>query len=417
MLVFINKLIELGNSDALSAHERRRVKTVNLLNLVIIFFLLIGLINYFILKNTFDFKPFIVFTTLCVSSLLLNKIQLYGLAALLFTLHMNVEIFYINKTFPAEIGAYLYYYPVIVSVVLLNNPQTRDRFALIHFLVCLLFFLANIFIDLPELRRNNLSADQLKSMWTLNMIISTTVTGAIVYLLTRLISNQNREITLQNNDLIQAKENINASLKEKEVLLAELNHRVKNNLAIINGLLNLQEDSIENKEAKQIISDSKNRIGSMALVHKMLYNNNDLKRIQLNMYVSELIDELFRGYHLQSKVKIHKSLDPINLAVNKSIPLGLILNEIITNSIKYVYAQNEDNSGEFYINMHLHENKVKIEINDCGSGFPMDFNTELAPFSLGIFLIKSLTEQIDGEVRFLNENGAKIELQFLAADV
>lgn len=254
-------------------------------------------------------------------------------------------------------------------------------------------------------------------MWTLNMIISTTVTAAIVFLLTRLISNQNKEITLQNSDLIKAKENINASLKEKEVLLAELNHRVKNNLAIINGLLNLQEDSINNIEAKQIISDSKNRISSMALVHKMLYNTGDLKHIQLNLYVSELIQELFKGYHLESKIKISQKFEPILLEVNKAIPLGLILNEIITNSIKYVYAQSEDNTGEFHIEMRMENNHVKIEINDFGPGFPMDFNTEQTPFTLGIFLIKSLTEQIDGEVQFLNANGAKILLQFLAVDV
>ncbi len=407
-------LINLGITDALNAHEKRRIRTVNLLNAVIIFFLATGLINFFILKNDYNFTPFFVFTTLCLASLFLNKIHQSSLSALLFTINMNVEIFYINKTYPVEVGAYLYYYPVIVSVVLLNNPQTRDRFALTHFLTCLIFFLSNLFLDFPEWRILNLREDQIQKMWLLNIVISTTVTGTIVYLLTRLISNQNKEITLQNLDLIQAKENINASLKEKEVLLAELNHRVKNNLAIISGLLNLQESSIENNEAKQIIGDSKNRINSMALVHKMLYKNADLKNINLSAYVSELIDELFRSYQLNAKVEIRKKLDPIILAVNKSIPLGLILNEIITNSIKYVYAQSEENKGVFEIQIQCTDNLVMIEMNDHGQGFPFDFNAEQTQFTLGIFLIKSLTEQIDGEVRFSNEGGAKIALQFLA---
>ncbi|MEI6019973.1 MAG: histidine kinase dimerization/phosphoacceptor domain -containing protein [Bacteroidota bacterium] len=414
MKTLLSSLINLGITDALNSHERRRIRTVNLLNAVIIFFLATGLINFFILKNDYNFTPFIVFTALCLASLFLNKIHQSSLSALLFTLNMNVEIFYINKTYPVEVGSYLYYYPVIVSVVLLNNPQTRDRFALIHFLTCLLFFLCNLFLDFPEWQNLHLKQDQIQKMWLLNIVISTTVTGTIVYLLTRLISNQNKEISLQNLDLISAKENINASLKEKEVLLAELNHRVKNNLAIISGLLNLQESSIENHEAKQIIGDSKNRINSMALVHKMLYKNADLKNIDLSAYVSELIDELFRGYQLDNKVEIHKKLDPIILAVNKSIPLGLILNEIITNSIKYVYANSAENSGLFEIHMQLQDNKVMIEMNDHGLGFPTDFNAEQTQFTLGIFLIKSLTEQIDGEVRFSNEGGAKIALQFLA---
>jgi two-component sensor histidine kinase len=282
--------------------------------------------------------------------------------------------------------------------------------------MCLLFFIGNLLFELPSWRFQTLNPEQISSMWLLNVLISTTVTGTIVYLLTRLIANQNNEIIIQNNDLFKAKEEINVSLKEKEVLLAELNHRVKNNLAIISGLLNLQESSINNNEAKKIISDSKNRINSMALVHKMLYENPDLKSIDLCKYVSDLMFELFNGYNIASQIKIQKDFDQIILPVNKSIPLGLILNEIITNSIKYVYAVSENNHGTFEIHMKLDSSSkhINITINDHGKGFPLDFNTELSNFSLGIFLIKSLAEQIDGEVKFANENGAKIELRFLA---
>ncbi len=372
--------------------------------------------NYFILKTEYNFIPFVVFTSLSIGSILLNKYKQTTLAAVLFTTNVNFEIFYINKIYPQEVGSYLYYYPVIVSVVLLSNPKARDKFAFVHFIMCLLFFIGNLLFEMPSWRFQTLNSEQIRGMWLLNVLISTTVTGTIVYLLTRLIANQNNEIILQNNDLFKAKEEINVSLKEKEVLLAELNHRVKNNLAIISGLLNLQEGSINNNEAKKIISDSKNRINSMALVHKMLYENPDLKSIDLGKYVSDLMFELFNGYNIASQIKIHKNFDQIILPVNKSIPLGLILNEIITNSIKYVYTVSENNEGVFEISMKLDSNAqyICISINDHGNGFPLDFNTELSNFSLGIFLIKSLAEQIDGEVKFANENGAKIELRFLA---
>ena len=412
MKKLLHKLINLGVTSHLSSHEKRRVRTVNLLNSVIAFFLVFGLINYFILKTEYNFVPFLIFLSLTFGSTLLNKINQTSLGSLLFTVNVNFEIFYINTVYPIEVGSYLYYFPVIVSIVLLSNPQAKDKFAITHFITCVIFFTAIFFIDVPQWQVQHLQANQIYKMWVLNLVISTSVTATIVYLLTRLISSQNQEIILQNNSLIIAKEEVNNSLKEKEVLLAELHHRVKNNLAIISGLLNLQESATQNLEAKQIIGDSKNRINSMALVHKMLYENTELKNIDLNKYVNELLIELFNGYKLINHVKITTDIDPIILSVNQSIPLGLILNEIVTNSIKYVYIHFNNDEGVFDLKIKPMQSNIKIEIKDNGPGFPTDFNHEKNPFTLGIFLIKSLVEQIDGEIRFSNESGAKIEITF-----
>jgi two-component sensor histidine kinase len=151
---------------------------------------------------------------------------------------------------------------------------------------------------------------------------------------------------------------------------------------------------------------------SMALVHRMLYENAELKSLDLGRYASELISELFNSYDLQKYVNVRQDCDKIVLPVSKSIPLGLILNEIVTNSIKYVFRFSREEKGEFYISIKEHDGKVKMIVKDNGEGFPPDFNFEGENLSLGIYLIKTLSEQIDGQVQFSNDNGAKIELNF-----
>jgi two-component sensor histidine kinase len=296
-------------------------------------------------------------------------------------------------------------------VVLLNNPNAIDKFAVFHFVICALSFLGNLFIDIPELRIQ-LSPEMTKILWYYNMFFSAIVTALLSILLTRFISTQNKEIYQQNIDLLQTKEAIDLSLKEKEVLLAELHHRVKNNLAIITGLVNLQGEATDSEEAKQVLSDTKSRIMSMALVHRMLYENADLKSIDIGKYSMELLTELFNGYNLHKKVSINCTFDPIMLPVSKSVPLGLILNEVVTNSIKYAYKAHPQQNGVFSIDIKLNGNRVVLTISDNGPGFPKDFNKETDGQSLGIYLIKTLVEQIDGSIEFSNNNGAQIRLNF-----
>jgi len=331
---------------------------------------------------------------------------------LLFSININLSIFFINEYYPFETGSYLFYFPLIVSVVLLNNPSFRNRHSVLHFSICALFFSLGALLDFPNFRLATLTPIQIRLLWYFDLVMATMLTAVLTFLLTRIIYKQNKEIIAQNEDLKKAKETVNISLKEKEVLLAELHHRVKNNLAIISGLLNLQEEASENEEAKQVLSDSKTRIMSMALVHKMLYENVELKSINLGKYASELVNELLYSYNLLKAVKVNEDFDSISIPVSKSIPLGLVLNEVVTNCIKYTYKPCKELNGIFDISIKLKEDQVTLIMKDNGNGFPKDFNIESDSHSLGIYLIKTLAEQIDASVLFSNDNGAKIELKF-----
>ncbi len=408
----LNTLLNLGLEDHHSSHDKRRIKATNLINLIMAFFLLVGYTNYFFLGPAFAVFPVTLFLVIALVSLFLSKIKKTQASFLLFTINVNLSIFYINKQFPLESGAYLFYFPLIVSVILLNSPSFKDKYSLLHFAICTLFFVSNLVFDFPFIAVKNLDAEQIKTLWYYDLVMAAFITAVLSFVLNRIIYSQNKEIRTQNEDLKKAKETVNISLKEKEILLAELHHRVKNNLAIISGLLNLQEDATESEEARQIISDSKTRIMSMALVHKMLYENRELKSINVGKYASELINELFNSYNLTKSVTVFEEYDQIDLPVNKSIPLGLILNEVVTNSIKYTFKAIKRHKGTFDVRITLRDNNVALILKDNGLGFPEDFNPESDTLSLGIYLIKTLSEQIDGHVKFSNDNGAKIELNF-----
>jgi two-component sensor histidine kinase len=413
LLTFINRLLNLGTSGDITPHVHRKIWTTNLLNFIVALYLIISYTKYFILREHFHPLASTVFLALAVTSILLGAFKRTHYSFILFAINVNASVFFFNMYYPPGAGVYLFYFPLCVVAVLLNNPSVKDKYSIIYSVIFLVLFIAYLVLDAPAWRMSGLTPYQERALWYYDLVMSVAVTAILSFLLARVISSQTAEIAEQNVSLRKAKDDLNVSLKEKEILLAELHHRIKNNLAIISGLLNLQQDSVSNVEAKEIIGDSRNRILSMALVHKMLFENHMQKDIDAGKYFSELICELFNSYDLRDSVVILEEYDKVVLPVSKSIPLGLILNEIVTNSIKYVYKQQPSKNASFVIKLKEGADKTLfLTIKDSGHGFPKDFNVENESVSLGIFLIKNLAEQIDGNVKFSNENGAKVELSF-----
>jgi PAS domain S-box-containing protein len=214
-------------------------------------------------------------------------------------------------------------------------------------------------------------------------------------------------------DVTERKKNeklLQNSLDEKEILLKEIHHRVKNNLMIISSLLNLQSRYIKDEESKTIFKESQNRARSMALIHERLYQSADLKRIDFGDYINTLSNDLYHTYIMDtSLIKLNIDVDDVKLDINTSIPLGLILNELVTNSLKHAFP--EGKKGEISIIFHKYDEKYLLEVNDNGIGFPdeIDYkNTE----SLGLRLVTSLTEQIDGKIEFNNASGTSFKIIF-----
>jgi PAS domain S-box-containing protein len=200
------------------------------------------------------------------------------------------------------------------------------------------------------------------------------------------------------------------SLKEKEILLKEIHHRVKNNLMIISSLLNLQSRYIKDEKSKNIFKESQNRARSMALIHERLYQSTDLKRIDFGDYIQTLANDLYRTYVMDSSlIKLNIDVKDVMLDIDQSIPLGLIVNELVTNSLKHAFPPGE--SGEIDIKFYSQDDKYILEVKDNGMGFPEDVDYKNTD-SLGLRLVTSLTEQLDGEIEFNNGSGTSFKIIF-----
>jgi two-component sensor histidine kinase/CBS domain-containing protein len=211
----------------------------------------------------------------------------------------------------------------------------------------------------------------------------------------------------------RTEEQLKISLKEKESLLKEVHHRVKNNLQIISSLLRLQSDYIRDEKTLSLFKDSQNRIRSMALIHEKLYQSKDVLRIDFGEYIYDLVSNLLHSYtaHLQS-INLRVESHNIWLSIDTAIPCGLIVNELVSNSVKHAFPnQNEDNEIAIEISL-TDNNKYKMTVRDNGIGFPqnIDFcNTE----SLGLQLVCAFTEQLEGTVELDNTNGTTFTITFI----
>lgn len=203
---------------------------------------------------------------------------------------------------------------------------------------------------------------------------------------------------------------IKKSLEEKEMLLKEIHHRVKNNLAVISSLLNLQSEYITNKEDLELFRESQTRAKSMALIHEKLYQSEDLKRINFGEYMQTLVKDLFNIYAVDSSyLTLHMDVENIMLDINLSIPLGLIINELISNCLKYAFPNGR--KGKINIKLESKDSKITLIVGDNGVGMPEDIDFKNTD-SLGLQLVNNLVGQIDGEIKLDRSHGTEFEIKF-----
>ena len=201
---------------------------------------------------------------------------------------------------------------------------------------------------------------------------------------------------------------ISKALSDKDMLLREIHHRVKNNLQLVSSLLTLQGRSISEETAQNAIQDGKNRVRSMALIHQDLYNRENLKGVSVKEYLEKLTSELFSTYKITGdKVDLVLDIDDIELDVDTMIPLGLIINELLTNSLKYAFENKEN--GTITVRLKEKEEKFYLQISDDGEGYDPN---EVRANSFGTTLINALTEQIEGEMTHDLTNGTSVNITF-----
>ncbi|MBU4608001.1 MAG: sensor histidine kinase, partial [Methanobacterium sp.] len=195
-----------------------------------------------------------------------------------------------------------------------------------------------------------------------------------------------------------------------KLLLQEIHHRVKNNLQIISSLMNLQAMEIDDEKTLKFIRDSQNRVKSMAIIHEKLYESSDLSRISFKGYLHNLLSYLYDSYTIHpGRVKLKPVVNDFSFNIDTAIPLGLIINELISNSLKYAFPDKRE--GELFIHLEKAGEKFKLVVADDGIGFPDNVDFENTT-TLGLQLVNKLTQQLDGSITLDNKKGSKFTIKF-----
>jgi two-component sensor histidine kinase len=218
---------------------------------------------------------------------------------------------------------------------------------------------------------------------------------------------QNAAIALDNAQLYEQME---ASLREKEVLLQEIHHRVKNNLQVISSLLNLQAGGLEDTRALDALRDSQGRVRSIALVHEKLYQSPDLAHIDFAAYTRELASALLRSYDAHTQgIALSTQIDDVLLGIDTAIPCGLILGELVSNALKHAFPGKR--SGEITVGLRARSGETILTVGDDGIGLPADLDFR-SPESLGLELVTTLVQQLDGTIELDGREGTLFKISF-----
>jgi two-component sensor histidine kinase/PAS domain-containing protein len=230
---------------------------------------------------------------------------------------------------------------------------------------------------------------------------------------------QTRKVLVCAQDITEQKRTqlaLESALAEKTILLKEIHHRVKNNLAVVSSLLSMKADAVTNPTAKEALLQSQQRVYSMALIHEHLYGNERLDRINFAEYATQLVRRLHAALAGEpDRIAIELALDPIELGIEQAVPCGLILNELLTNAFKYAFRGRE--SGRIAVSFRERAGMHELSVADDGVGIPAEAAYGPNGDSLGLRIVEVLTHQLDGTLQHEPHSGTRVVLRFPAGRV
>lgn len=359
----------------------------------------VSILNMFIATLFVYFMNFDAFFFEC----LITTILLFGVVAVnRFNPIIAVYYYYIldflflipvNLKMGLDSYVIVYFFPVMFTLIqMLGKKETLNHLVILSVLSLLTVIIILIGFKFQWLRDLHSSSNY--SLIVFNILLS--------------ISSSTLFALLITFDSIKQQTIIKKILHEKEILLSEVFHRVKNNMNIITSLLNLKKITAKEEETKLALDDCKNRVYSMALVHENIYSSESNIGLNFKEYIENLVREIAYSFGGEVMYEIQSDLEDLQLDLNTSIPCGLIINELITNSFKY--GRSEDKPLVIQIELKKRNEKVYLKIKDNGPGVTNEVLNESN--SLGLELIQTLSEQINGEMKITSENGFQYELSF-----
>jgi two-component sensor histidine kinase len=231
------------------------------------------------------------------------------------------------------------------------------------------------------------------------------------------LKSYNAHLEKEVNERTSVLEDQNALIKDQktqiENIIKELHHRVKNNMQIITSLMRLQADKIMDSDAKGFLTDCQNRVFSMSLIHEKMYQSENLTQINAKEYFPELITDIIASLNINKNITTDFKIDSIDMSSKTLVPLGLLINEIVLNSMKHAF--NNTNNGQITFHLlRLSDSKFKVIIGDNGSGIKASLNQKTS--SLGMELIDSFVNQLDGTIKLMDVKGTLYEINLTLED-
>jgi two-component sensor histidine kinase len=340
-------------------------------------------------------------------SLLCNKHHYYKFGKFLTLISTNYSVLALNFIYGHNSGFFLYYFtsPLIIYSFF-HFYQFRQTI-----LGILLYLSSYSIIEIANYKNVQpiieVSSETISSMYYLNVIMAFAFLIVLTSSFSKFQNDIAKEVQTKNTELEKNQKELEKLLNEKNTLLSETHHRVKNNLAVISGLFDLQLMYDKDPRLKELLTNSKNRIKSMSLIHESLYHQSNVSKINLRTYIKDLVNEIAKTQSSKALVNFHFDLEEVHLDLSQSIPCGLIINEVIGNCYKHAFK----NLASPAISITLKKNeKITLTLKDNGSGIDLANSEDIN--SLGMTLIDAFTRQLEGEFSYRTEDGTEFSLIF-----
>ena len=391
---YIEKITNYGVKSTYAPWEVFLTRKLNIITLIALFNMSLGVVAF----SVMDY-PSIVFDCFIVLLIgpgvfLCNKFKNYIWASYWFFMIGFIFFVFVNLKMGKDSYMLLFYFPVLISLIQLLGRREMVK----HLIILSVLGFASIVSIVMGFRFH----------WVIPIVEEGSFSNLMVFnILVSFFTAISFIIVVVSESLAQERL-IKNMLTEKEVLLSEVFHRVKNNMNIVTSLLNLKKNSSNSVEVQEALEECRTRVFSMALVHQKIFERERVIDLNFKDYIHDLLNELISSLGKNDKADVLIEADSIFIELSNAIPCGLILNEFVTNS--YKYAQQSGKKLQLKISLKKRNDFIEFELRDNGPGLPSDVSTKTN--SLGIGLMKSLSEQIDGQYSFSNDNGLVFKLKF-----
>ncbi|MBN9293374.1 MAG: sensor histidine kinase [Flavobacteriia bacterium] len=405
-LADLNRILFQSEGGRINPYEKKHLLAG--VNLMLLLFVPYQLINsFFILVNGFYLigslmAAFTLIQLLAIPFKKYNNLMFANTIILLFS-GVNLSLYLILFNFSSH--TYLFAIPLLMSVVFLY-PYSCYKHIIASIISILLFICISIYLSVsyPSLISNYkypyFFSGYNDVVPVVLLMLITIYFGKTRYVLSKKLSQIQEENKEQQQKLKE-------TIEDKNVLLSEIHHRTKNNLSIVYSMINIQRHSVDDPKLKQILLDSANRIHSMKVVHQKLYDKEEFLNVNLREYVYELVSELTRTFfENENDIHISFDVDEIYLFSSQAIPCSLIINEVLTNSIKYAFPSGK---GKIAIKIKGLGSQILVQISDNGIGFDIQNRSKS---SLGMVLVEALSNQLNGTYEYSINNGTTFALTF-----